>query len=140
MPVILERQQDRPASPYLHVDFIGTLYELVLRRVSDLPFNPVVAADFWAGEAGGLTLRGQTLFFHFDDKLAERATRLLIEGPDLLAESPVARAAGKSYREAEQHSQGMSAAISEVANLGEPPSGGSCDQCWDWLDALGAIR
>jgi hypothetical protein len=140
VPVILERQRDRPTGPYLHVNFIGTLYNLVLRRVSGLPFDPVAATELWKGETGEVTLRGLLLFSHFDQDLAGKATRLLIEGPDILAESSVAGTARESYREAEQKSKELSAAISEMANGAEPPSGSSCDQCRDWLEELGAIQ
>lgn len=140
VPVIREMQRDRPTVPYLHVNFIGTLYDVVLRKVSDLPSNPVVAMDLWEGEAREVTLKGLPLFSHFDERLVGKATSLLIEGPDILAQSSVAVTAGKSYREANQMSTELSAAISELANRSEPPAGSSCDHCWDWLEELGALH
>ena len=139
VPIILENQRDRPATPYVHVNFVGALYELVLRRVSGLPFNPVLESDFWEGEGGGMSLSGLPLFFYFSKDLAEKATSLLILGPDPLAESSVARAAGDYYLEAEQKSKKLSAVISQMMNRTEPPAGSSCDRCWDWLEALGAL-
>ena len=86
-----------------------------------------------------MSLSGLPLFFYFNEDLTGKAARLLILGPDPLAESFVARAAGEHYLEAEQKSKQLSAGISQMMNRTEPPAGSSCDQCWDWLDALGAL-
>ena len=111
----------------------------MLRRVTGLPYNPVLESDFWEGEGGGISLSGLPLFFYFNKDLVGKATRLLIQEPDHLAESSVARADGDYFLEAEQKSKKLSAVISQMMNRTEPPAGSSCDQCWDWLEALGAL-
>ena len=139
VPVIREREQERPSIPYMHVNIVGILYELVLRRTSGLPWNTVVESDIRGGSEGDTSLTGLPLFFFFSKELTDKAILLLLQGPDSLAESSVARAAGDAYREAGQKSQVLNTVMSEVLNLAQPPSGSNCGRCRDWLDGLGGM-